>query len=267
MVSDPDAWELYCRALRQFWQSMASDNSEAKDLCRRAIKLDAEFAAPHALLSRTYFYEVISARSEDPARSVGKGVEHANRALQIDRRDEVGYTVLGYNLAYAQRFVEAFQAIEMGLAINPSSSGLYNARATIAALAPDGDLEQAREDEWLALRLSPNDPIAWTFHATLGLIELVDEESGSVDAAIECLRKAYLYPNADWGVDFFLAVARLIQGRNETAVRHARKAKVTLGHLTGADVDIAFGGLLARPPRFKMYAEQVLKLADEPESE
>lgn len=258
---DPSAWELYCRALHLFWREMALSHDEVVRLCLLALEKDRAFAAPHILISRCHFYNVITARSADGETSTRKGIDHARQAIAMDSRDDAAFMLLGYNLGAARRFEDAEEAIARGLALNPHNSGLYNARAIVAAFSPFGDLARARSDGRTALRLGPNDPILWTCYATLGVIDLADEETGDTEAAVRNLQHAVMLPNADWPADFALAMGYSAIGRAKSAVRHLKRAREKLGHLNEADLSSCFGGVQARSAQFRHLAAHTLALS------
>ncbi len=248
------AWELYCRAYLEFLTMTEDSFARARRLCDRAIELDRGFSRPHSLLSRCHFYELISGRARDWRHSVEAGLHHARRALEIDSRDDVAYSVLGYNLAVSQRWREAFAALTTGLEINPNSCSLYQARATTQLIAPQGDLAQARQDVSMAISLSPSDPMRWTFHAVVGLIELVDD-GGDPAVAREALLKSSAMPHADWQAHVGLAMAALATGDRIAAGIFAETAKARYPDLSVAAIERAFAPLAKRSTRFAALIE------------
>ena len=82
-------------------------------------------------------------------------------------------------LAESRRPDEALRVANAGLAINPNSTYLYNARA-FAKLAL-GRFEEAKSDTQQMIRLSPRDPFITFFHVLLGDTEI---GAGRPEAAI-----------------------------------------------------------------------------------
>lgn len=244
------AWELYCRASLEFFAMTEESFARARLLCDRAIALEPGFAKPHALLSQCHFYELISGRARDWRRSLADGLDHARRALAIDGRDDVAYSVLGYNLAASRRWTEAFAALERGFEINANSSNLHHARATATLIFPEGDLARARRDEQMAITLSPSDPWRWTHFAITGLIELSDDATGDAGAAREAFLRSAAMPHADWQAHVGLTMAALAQEDDPAARVYAETAARRLPGLSVRRVRHAFAPLIARSPQF-----------------
>ena len=80
-------WRLYQRALWHSWRCTPADNAEARRLSQRAIGADPAFAAGHAALAMTYFYDSIIYDCAPGGDTLARAIAMANTAVRLDPGD------------------------------------------------------------------------------------------------------------------------------------------------------------------------------------
>ncbi len=254
-----DAWTIYCRAYHAAFSFSAEGYDQAEAFCHEALSIDPTCGSAHALLGRIHFMRVILSLEQDPRRAIEKGIDHCQKALAIDERDEVAFGCLSCNLVMAGAFDDAFMALDRAMQINPNHPELYNARALANVFAKDGSFQQVISDSEYALKVSPNDPMRWTFLTNIGMAHLADDENGSLHDAQKAFRTAAAEPKASWIPFSGAAMAALAIGNTdefETYLERARKVLPGLGH---RDHLQAFGHLIERSSRMRHLVEGIGK--------
>jgi adenylate cyclase len=163
------------------------------------------------------------------------------------------YAAKSFYLAVTGRANEALHAADAGLAINPNSAPLLDAR-TLAEIVL-GRFEQAKSDTAQAMRLSPRDPELPNRLINLGMVEI---GLGHFDAAVVEFQKAI-----DAGAHYFipyvaLASAYALEGKTE-------EAKTALAEARRLNPDLTVKWLIGHAPNMPPLFEGLRKagLADE----
>ena len=158
------AYDLYLRALAQFWKWTPDGWSEAVDLLRRALDIDPSYATAAGLFAWCRVVEqtrrLVSARERDEAS------RFARLAVEKGNEDPDALWMGGWGmLMLAGEHAAGMSAMERSLALNPNSalascffgwaqSYRHQSQRAIEAL------ERAR-------RFSPLDPQPWVFYGGL----------------------------------------------------------------------------------------------------
>jgi TolB-like protein len=158
------AYDLYLRALAQFWKWTPDGWREAIELLRRALVIDPSYAAAAGLFAWCRVVE--GARRRVSAQERDDGALLARLAIEKGSEDPDAQWMGGWGvLILAGEHAAGLSAMERSLALNPSSAlarcffgwaQSYNRR-------PAAAIEALRQ----AMRLSPLDPQPWVFHGGL----------------------------------------------------------------------------------------------------
>ena len=220
------AWECYQRGLWHLWRHTAEDSAKGQELFRRAIDLEPSFAAPHAALGFSLYYEVVGGLVSDPGDRMTRALEEARAAIAADEWDAFGHEVLGRILLLHGEHDASLAAHETALGLNPNYANAHYGLAFALCFA--GQPERAISELDEAQRLSPHDPLLWAFMAirsfALTLLRRYDE-------ALVWAKKAQQSPTATVWAYFSEAVALAHLGRTEeagAALQRARAVKPDL---------------------------------------
>ena len=183
-----DAWEYYQRGLWNLW---LFDNrvETARGLFEKAVELDPSFATAIAYQSYINFLQVVMGFSENRDKLLNDGRRLAEKALEIDSRDPVGYFALGRILMMQGNHDDSIAALKSSLELNPNYAQAYFGLGFVLTLA--GELDEARENLKTAVKLSPRDPLTMAFTNILGLACIT---AGDFAEAVEWSKRSLRWP-------------------------------------------------------------------------
>ncbi|MFQ5565206.1 MAG: adenylate/guanylate cyclase domain-containing protein [Paracoccaceae bacterium] len=206
------AWECYQRGLWHVYQHTAEDSAKGQELFRRAIELEPGFAAPHAALGFSLYYEVVGGLVSDPGDRLSRALDEARAAVAADEWNAFGHEVLGRILLLQGEHEASIAAHETALELNPNYANAHYGLGF--ALCFTGRAEEAVRELDEARRLSPHDPLLWAFMSiksfALMLLRRYDE-------ALVWARKAQQWPNITAWAYFTEVVPLAHLGRVEEA--------------------------------------------------
>ena len=206
-----DAYDLYLRALPHVAAQMPHEARKALPLLRRALELDPDYVAAHALTA--WCHELCFTRGgfDDADRSAA--LMHARSTLANDTHDGTALAISGFVLSLLTREHDAaLHAIERGVSLNPAGATALFLGAQGNGLA--GRPEQAMSFARRALQLSPFDTLAFEAHLALGESALLD---GRYDDAASCFAAAARAKPSFSTAHLFQAIALALAGRADRA--------------------------------------------------
>lgn len=121
------AYDLYLRALPHL--SSYSTFEEAEPFLRRAIALDPDFAAAHAMLG--FLQSVKFCLLVYDASLLHVGLDLAATALQLDPDEAYGHLATGFACIYLRRFRQAETSLNRALALNPNDPFILTIRGLL----------------------------------------------------------------------------------------------------------------------------------------
>ena len=232
-TGDMNAWELYQRGLWHRWRFTPDSITRAHQFFDKAIALDSGFSAAYAHRAWTTYVEIMMNLAKDPAAAVNAGLADARRAVELNDRDPLSFCAYGFALTVAHDFAQAAQSFRRSVDLNPSFAAAYYGLGLSLALVDAEHGEEALEASRTAERLSPNDPLMWTF---LNLQGMVLTRARDHEAAREMYVRASQYPNALFWVPLGLAVNLWQLGEKEDARNLIAKAQRDFPGLSIAQV-------------------------------
>jgi adenylate cyclase len=150
-----NAYDLYLRALPNYYARTKSGSDDVLRLLRKAISLDPSYAIAKALIAACIATRDNQNFMNDDTETA-EGIRVAREALETGRDDPGVLQFAGFALSYLAKDYEAgLAALDRALALNANSAQAYNSSGWVRAFS--GDWRTAVEHLKRALRLSPLD--------------------------------------------------------------------------------------------------------------
>jgi adenylate cyclase len=244
---EPDAYFMLLRGLDALRQVNAEGNLEAREYFERALQFDPQYARAYASIALTYARETeLSEPGEVTAQSIGKGLEAAITAIQLDPKNPHAYFALGVLNLAIREYDHALAAARHTFALDGNYSDGYALFAEASVYG--GSLEEALIAIERAKLLHPRHPS--TYHWIEGHILF---QLGRFDEARPFLEEAVEGdPKFLQGL-ILLAANYGQQGEMDLAAKTMTQAKAIKSDF---DVD---RGLEDTPYRFKDRHERVVE--------
>ncbi|MCB1753157.1 MAG: tetratricopeptide repeat protein [Gammaproteobacteria bacterium] len=210
-TGSPEAYDYFLHGRNRFFLYASKDeNRKARELYRKALDLDPDFALAYAMLAWTYAFEAMNGWSDARQDALTHAHALATHAIGIDRELPVAYFVTGLvhreRGEYAQALEEAEKAIDI-------DSNYANAHVLLATLLyytgrPQEGLEKIKR----AMQLNPHHPYNYPFHLGQAYFIL-----GRYPEAIEAFEQGLGTNPSSERMRAWLAAAYAQAGRTEDA--------------------------------------------------
>jgi adenylate cyclase len=148
-----EAYEYVLRARPALQRPECASIVQARELLRRAIALDANYAAAYAALADTYHVATVMGWAESPTEFLGRAADLANKALSLNAAEVHARAILGRIHIFYRRYEQAKAEIDRAIAVNPNDADALAGRGNI--LMWSGQTDAAIETLELAQRLDP----------------------------------------------------------------------------------------------------------------
>jgi adenylate cyclase len=210
-----DAYDQLLRGMEGFHKWSRQGNDEALLHFYEAIKLDPNYAVAYAMAARMYIQRNSGGWVKDRNFELAETERLANKAAELGPDDAVVLANAGFAYSDILGLIEDGDAmIDRALDLNPNLAWvwLYSSWAKASLGQPEIALERIV----CALRLSPNDPLTFSFHAAKAWSELFAgrfaDAYSSAETAIRQRPGFLLYTG-------IAAVSAALSGRTEDARR------------------------------------------------
>ena len=207
-----EAYDYVLRARPALQRPTRADVVEARALLRRAIELDANYAAAYSALADSYHLDVSMGWAQSPATSLTRAADMASKALSLSDSEVRARVLLGRIHIFYQRYEEAKTEIDRAIEINPNDALALAGRGNILMWL--GETDAAIEALELAQRIDPELNAVDRF-----ALSLTYYLKGRYAAAIE---QAELNLRSTTGANFsriVLAIAYAQNNRGDDAAR------------------------------------------------
>jgi TolB-like protein/Tfp pilus assembly protein PilF len=211
-TSSVAAYELFVRARTAPGKTSEEKLKASIEMLRRAVALDRDFAEAYSQIANACYF--LGAYGDLSA--LARGVDAANKALEIDPELASGYHGLALNLHQLGRLREALPAYRKAIALDPSyAEGLADVSF--------GENTAGRYDEALKYgergrELTANTSTGY-YHVGVSLLQLDDDERTERFLTAAAAR----FPNA-MRLQILLALLDLRRGRPQAALERIRAA-------------------------------------------
>jgi TolB-like protein/Flp pilus assembly protein TadD len=209
--SDLNAYDLVLRSLPFVLSHIPRDSAAAIPLLEDALKLQPDYAAAHAFLSRCLHHRFVRAglREEDRLAAI----RHARAAIAHGSDDATALAVAAYIIAYDDR--DTATALKLfDRALELSGSNVFALSFSAIVLAYMGKADLAVERAQLTLRLSPFDVFNFRAKHALAIVHFYGQRY--TDAVDDARSAVHANPRFSTG-HAVLAAALLRAGRTTEA--------------------------------------------------
>jgi adenylate cyclase len=212
-----DAYDLYLRALPYAFTAMPGDADKALALLGKAIVLEPDYAAAHAIIAWCHEQRYLRGGLHEETRAAA--LQHARTAISFGRDDAAALATAGFVIAVVDHDYEtAFSAFDRSFALSNSSALALGFSAIVRAWK--GDDAVAIEQAQLALRLSPFDPLIYLPYVALAYAHFAARRFEEAAAAASRASQA----NPRFSVPCILHTAALAEiGRSDDAKAMAQR--------------------------------------------
>lgn len=142
-----------------------SIEARARELFKRAVKLDPQFGDAYAGLAYAHFREGVYGWSDSPEQSFRALSAAAEKAVTLDEFSAQAHHALGHAFAASGQADRMLGAFHLGVELNPNDAMANSCYGSALALV--GRSEEAIAALKRAMALSPRDP--WGFEARIGM--------------------------------------------------------------------------------------------------
>jgi TolB-like protein/Tfp pilus assembly protein PilF len=212
-----DAYDLYLRALPYAFTAMPGDADTALALLGKAIELEPDYAAAHAIIAWCHEQRYLRSGLREETRTAA--LQHARQAIAIGGDDAAALATAGFVIAVAAHDYEtALTAFDRSFALSNSSALALGFSSIVRTWKGDDDL--AVEQAQLALRLSPFDPLIYLPYVGLAYAHFAARRFEEAAAAASRASQS----NPRFSVPYILHTAALAEvGRTDDAMGVARR--------------------------------------------
>ncbi|WP_298370517.1 winged helix-turn-helix domain-containing protein [uncultured Bradyrhizobium sp.] len=179
------AWDLVRKGTWHFHHVGRDTHLKARDLFRRACRLDPELAEAHIWLARVSAGVIAYGWSDKAEQDIREGLDAALKAIQLDERNPYSHYALAICSAYANAPEQAVLAAEKAIEISPSFA-LGHLVLGMGQLFR-GSAGEAASSLERGLTLNPHDPQNFVWCNLLALASLF---AGKAEDALGAAVKA-----------------------------------------------------------------------------
>ncbi len=210
-----NAYDCYLRALSHLHQGRREAVEQALPLFHKAMQIDPDFAAAHAMAAWCIFWRKVNGWTDGRPQELAEGARLAQRAVELGRDDAVALTRGGHALAHlAGDFDGGIALLDRAVMLDPNlaSAWFLGGYLRVWAGEPDGAIERFER----AMRLSPLDPESYRMQAGVAMAHLF---AGRFDDATTWAEKAYRNLPSFLMAVATVAAGHALAGRKEPARR------------------------------------------------
>jgi adenylate cyclase len=158
-TSNVEAYDIALRARSLLLRFTPEAAAEAAKLYERSIDLDPKFITAISGLAGIHFNSSLSGWSDDPAASLNRGCELAERAFELGPEDLQANWVLALAHLWRHELDEAIEAIDRAVRLGPNDAEAHATRGYILSYA--GRSQDAVSSLQKSMRLDPSHPGIW----------------------------------------------------------------------------------------------------------
>ena len=206
-----NAWESYQRGLWHIFQYKPEDTIKALEFLEKAIQLDPNFSSAYGGFAFAMYVHLIMDVSRDRDGDLERGLKAGLTAVSIDENDPFAHAGLGRIRIIRAEHQQAIASFDRAIELNPSFAIAHYGKAHCLWHCGHPDKAINAHDE--AIRLSPHDPLMWTFLASKAIALFMLKR---YEEALDCSHRAQQYPiTAIWAYMGELATLGVLDRQEE----------------------------------------------------
>lgn len=172
-IPELGVWELLARANWHVCRFTEKDIGEAEELLYKALEINPDYARIHAALSGCFMTDRLYGWRRLQPRSRALSLEMGQRAVELDKEDELSHTQFGISLYMSKRHEEAARRFRIAIKLNPNYSQAIGGLGLVLVYTHEHD--EALELLHKAMQLSPKDPMLPFYAVNIGMLYFMQE--------------------------------------------------------------------------------------------
>jgi TolB-like protein/DNA-binding CsgD family transcriptional regulator len=225
-------WELTMRSWHLLYDFNPESYAYAKTLLERALALDPTSAEANMILSLINHHIAIMGFVPDVRPAMETAYALAQRATQLDDRNEYAHWALGISCWGLLKYDESQAALERAVALNPNCSLAYGSLGTLLGIL--GWSDDAIANQEIAIRSNPLDPSIFFRFSGLALAHYMAER---FETAIEWAERAVHRMPKWYFAHFVLAACHVALERQQDAAKVVKSCQDVLPEICVKDLD------------------------------
>jgi adenylate cyclase len=248
-VENLDAYDLFLRALGQFHKYTEQSIGLTITLLKRALAIEPYHAPSAAMIGYCRLLQRRQGWGQVSDAQLADGLDRARQAIEAGQDDPDVLWMGGYVVAVcAGERATAASVIERALALNPNSAYAWSANGWVLSFS--GESGRAVDAFQRAMRLSPLDPLGYTFAGGLALAHLA---ATRYEEAVDWTRRA-LREQPRYAIAIRMQVVSLAHlGRIDAARQSLKRLLEIQPGLTIAAWKTAYGATFFVPELLDVY--------------
>jgi len=119
-----EAYDYFLRGESFLWRTTKETNAQARQMFKRAVALDPEFALAYAHLGMTHWWDWSLLWSSDPDH-LEQSLDLCQRAVAIDDGLSMGHLIMGASFLWKKQHEQAITEAKRAVELNPNDADCY----------------------------------------------------------------------------------------------------------------------------------------------
>ena len=208
-----ESYTLLMGAISLMHRLSAQDFDRAREMLQALNERTRRRAVPQAWLAKWHVMRVWQGWSDDPKKDAQLALDCTRRALDADAHCSLALVVDGLvHTNLLKKLDVAQDRYELALRVNPNDSLAWLLKGTLHAFKGEG--KEAVKDTRRALRLSPLDPIRYYYDS---LAATADLSAGRYERAIDLSKRSLRANRTHTSTFRVMAISQWLLGRQDDA--------------------------------------------------
>ncbi|MEP6771972.1 MAG: tetratricopeptide repeat protein [Polaromonas sp.] len=161
-----DSCSLLLGGISNMHRSSAQDFDRSRQVLEALLERHNRAATPHAWLAKWHIMRVVRGMSDKPAQDSRRAIEHTERALDLEPQSTLALAIQGHALCQLSGDSEgALRKIDEAIRLNPNESLAWLYKSVWSSMW--GSSESCVDEALIASGLSPVDPLRYYFDTIL----------------------------------------------------------------------------------------------------